>query len=38
MYKRKRNIPYFDISAKANFNYEKPFLQLMKSLIGDPNL
>lgn len=35
---RKRNLQYFDISAKSNFQYEKPFLWILRSLIGDPNL
>jgi GTP-binding nuclear protein Ran len=35
---RKKNLQYYDISAKSNFNYEKPFLYLVKKLIGDSNL
>ena len=35
---RKRNLGYYDISAKSNFNYEKPFLYLAKKLVGDPHL
>ena len=35
----KRNIlQYYDISAKSNYNFEKPFLWLARKLIGDPNL
>lgn len=30
-----RNITYFDISAKSNYNFEKPFLQVCKNLMGD---
>ena len=29
---------YYDISAKSNYNYEKPFLWLARKLTGDPNL
>ena len=35
---RKRNLQYFDISAKSNFQYEKPFLWIIRALVGDPNL
>merc|ERR1712015_127007 len=35
---RKKNLQYYDISAKSNYNFEKPFLWLAKKLIGDPNL
>eukprot|EP01156_Anaeramoeba_ignava_P020430 Anaeramoba_ignava/c15638_g1_i1.p1 GENE.c15638_g1_i1~~c15638_g1_i1.p1 ORF type:complete len:219 (+),score=62.56 c15638_g1_i1:114-770(+) len=35
---RRKNIPYFDISAKSNYNFEKPFLYLARRLLGDPNL
>lgn len=35
---RKRNLQYFDISAKSNFQYEKPFLWILRTLVGDPNL
>ncbi|KAF0293595.1 GTP-binding nuclear protein Ran, testis-specific isoform [Amphibalanus amphitrite] len=31
-------IQYYDISAKSNYNFEKPFLWLARKLIGDPNL
>ena len=31
---RKKNLGYYDISAKSNFNYEKPFLYLAKKLVG----
>ena len=26
---------YFDISARSNYNYEKPFLTLARALVGD---
>ncbi|KAF4025548.1 hypothetical protein G4228_017627 [Cervus hanglu yarkandensis] len=32
------NLQYYDISAKSNYNFEKPFLWLARKLIGDPNL
>ena len=32
------NSQYYDISAKSNYNFEKPFLWLARKLIGDPNL
>ncbi|KAB1256266.1 GTP-binding nuclear protein Ran [Camelus dromedarius] len=34
----KKNLQYHDISAKSNYNFEKPFLWLARKLIGDPNL
>ena len=35
---RKRNLQYYDISAKSNYNFEKPFLWLAKKLANDNNL
>ena len=35
---RKKNLQYYDISAKSNYNFEKPFLWLAKKLSGDNNL
>jgi len=35
---RKKNLMYYDISAKSNYNFERPFLWLAKKLVGDPNL
>lgn len=29
------DLEYYDISAKSNYNFEKPFLYLVKSLLGD---
>ena len=29
---------YYDISAKSNYNFEKPFLWLARKLTGDANL
>ncbi|KAI5192298.1 GTP-binding nuclear protein Ran [Nematocida minor] len=33
-----QNIAYFDISAKSNYNYDKPFLHLAKILYSKPDL
>ncbi|KAI3630947.1 hypothetical protein MIR68_003312 [Amoeboaphelidium protococcarum] len=35
---RKKNLQYYDISAKSNYNFEKPFLWLARKLTGSPNL
>ena len=35
---RKKNLQYFDISAKSNYNFEKPFLWLARKLVGNPTL
>lgn len=35
---RKKNLQYHEISAKSNYNFEKPFLYLAKKLTGDPAL
>ncbi|KAI8881714.1 GTP-binding nuclear protein GSP1/Ran [Backusella circina FSU 941] len=35
---RKKNLQYYDISAKSNYNFEKPFLWLARKLIGNTNL
>jgi len=34
---RKKNLQYYDISAKSNYNFEKPFLYLIKKLTGMNN-
>jgi GTP-binding nuclear protein Ran len=34
---RKKNLQYYDISAKSNYNFEKPFLYICRKLTGDPN-
>jgi GTP-binding nuclear protein Ran len=31
-------LQYYDISAKSNYNFEKPFLWLARKLIGNQNL
>uniref|UniRef100_A0A0E0ABI9 GTP-binding nuclear protein n=1 Tax=Oryza glumipatula TaxID=40148 RepID=A0A0E0ABI9_9ORYZ len=35
---RKKNLQYYEISAKSNYNFEKPFLYLARKLTGDMNL
>ena len=35
---RKKNLQYYDISAKLNYNFEKPFLWLARKLVGDNKL
>ena len=37
-YHQRKNMPYFDISAKSNYNFEKPFRWLARTLAKDPNL
>ena len=31
---RKKNLQYYEISAKSNYNFEKPFLYLARKLTG----
>ena len=35
---QRKNMPYFDISAKSNFNFEKPFRWLARKLTQTPDL
>ena len=35
---RKKNLPYYDISAKSNYNFEKPFLWLARKIARDAQL
>ena len=35
---RKRNLQYYDLSARSNFNYEKPFLWLARRLCDNTKL
>ena len=35
---RKKHLQYYDISAKSNYNFEKPFLWLARKLSGDDKL
>lgn len=34
---RKKNLQYYDISAKSNYNFEKPFLYITRKLTGNPD-
>ena len=38
LFPRKHGLQYYDISAKSNYQFEKPFLWLLRKLTGDPNL
>jgi GTP-binding nuclear protein Ran len=38
VFHRRRNLQYYDVSAKSNYQYEKPFLWLLRALLGQPNL
>jgi len=35
---RKKNLAYYDISAKSNYNFDKPFLYLARKLTRIPDL
>ena len=35
---RKKGLQYYDVSAKSNYHFEKPFLWLLRKLTGDANL
>jgi GTP-binding nuclear protein Ran len=35
---RKKNLQYFDISAKSNYHFERPFLWLARKLTGKNDL
>jgi len=35
---RRKNLQYYDISVKSNYNYEKPFIYLLRKLSGDSSL
>ncbi|KAG2157284.1 P-loop containing nucleoside triphosphate hydrolase protein [Suillus clintonianus] len=37
-FNRKKNLPYFEISVKSNYNFEKPFLWLARKLVGNHSL
>ena len=34
---RRKNLQYFDISAKTNYQCEKPFRWILRALVGDLN-
>lgn len=38
VFHRKKNIPHFELSAKSNYHIEKPFLFILRSLLGDASL
>lgn len=35
LFHRRHNIKYFDVSARSNYNFEKPYLMLLKILFGE---
>lgn len=35
---RKKGIPYFEMSVKSNYNYERPFIYLLRKLAKDQDL
>merc|ERR1719158_280774 len=35
---RKKSPQYYDVSAKSNYQFEKPFVWLLRRLVGDNNL
>lgn len=35
---RKKNLPYYEISAKVNYNFEKPFIWIARKLSGNNEL
>jgi len=38
VFHRKKNLQYYDISAKSNYQYEKPFVWLLRRLTNEPQL
>lgn len=38
VFHRKKSLQYYDMSVKSNYNFEKPFLYLIRALFGDPNV
>jgi GTP-binding nuclear protein Ran len=38
VFHRKKNLQYYDISAKSNYNFEKPFLSLARNYFNHKNL
>jgi Ras family. len=38
LYHRRHNLQYFDISSKSNYQFEKPFIWLIRRLLDDPGL
>lgn len=37
-WKKDKNFHYYDLSAKSNYNFEKPWLTLLRKLTGDSDL
>merc|ERR1711904_552567 len=37
-FRRKKNLPYFEISAKSNYNLDKPILWALRRLTGNEEL
>ncbi|CAN8075190.1 unnamed protein product [Agarophyton chilense] len=35
---RKKSLQYYELSAKSNYNFEKPFLWIARKLIGNPTV
>ena len=35
---RKKNLQYYDISAKSNYQFEKPFVWLLRRMVNDAQL
>lgn len=38
IFHRRHGLQYYDVSAKSNFNYEKPFVYLLQSKTGQADL
>ena len=38
VFHRKKNLQYYEISAKVNYNFEKPFLWIARKLAGNNDL
>ena len=38
VFHRKKGLQYYDISAKSNYQFEKPFVWLLRKLLGQPEL
>lgn len=38
VFHRRKNLQYYDVSAKSNYNFEKPFLYLARKLTGEEDL
>merc|ERR1711972_26404 len=38
VFHRKKNLQYYEISAKSNYNFEKPFLYLARKLMNNNQL